>query len=304
MNQYDQLKRGETGAWLSITVYLLLAAIKVIIGNLSNSQALQADGLNNTTDVIASLAVLIGLRISRKPPDSDHHYGHFRAELIASLIASFIMVTVGFQVIVQSIQLIWNRSHTQPDMIAAWIALASSLIMLAVYWFNSRLAKRINSSSLHAASQDNRSDALISFGAFIGIIGAQIGWYWLDPVAGLIVGILIVHTAWSIFRNSSHSLTDGFDQDLIEVIREHIAKDQEVIEVRDIKGRRHGNQTLLDIIIYVDPNITVEHGHKITDRIEETLEQELNIPYAHIHVEPYHQESKHKINNSRGSKYD
>ncbi len=79
MERYDELKKGETGAWVSIIAYIVLSAVKLAVGLLFHSEALRADGLNNTTDIIASVAVLIGLRISQKPPDEDHPYGHFRA---------------------------------------------------------------------------------------------------------------------------------------------------------------------------------------------------------------------------------
>lgn len=99
---YADMKQGEKGAWISIAAYIVLSGVKLMIGWMYQSQALQADGWNNLTDIIASLAVLIGLRISQKPPDRDHPYGHLRAETIAALIASFIMATVGIQVILST----------------------------------------------------------------------------------------------------------------------------------------------------------------------------------------------------------
>lgn len=286
MNQYERIRRGERGAWVSIIAYLFLAALKIVVAQLTNSQALRADGLNNSTDVIASIAVLIGLKISRKPPDYDHHYGHFRAELIASLVASFIMVTVGLQVVFNSIQYIWNSETTQPSMLAGWTALGSAGLMLSVYFYNRRLAKKINSHSLYAASQDNKSDALVSLAAFIGIMGAQVGLTWLDPIAGILVGILIVYTAWGIFKNASHTLTDGFEDDSINEIRTFIENDPEIRKIKDIKGRHDGNQIYLDMTIYVDPTITIEYAHKITDRIEIILVDQFKIHHTQIHVEP------------------
>lgn len=286
MKAYDNLKKGEKGAWLSIVTYLSLAIAKLIIATIGGSEALRADGINNATDVVSTVAVLIGLRISRKPPDEDHHYGHFRAELIASLIASFIMVTVGLQVILGAIETIRSQDFQQPGMLTAWTALASSVILIGIYFFNIRLSKKISSTSLFAAAQNNRADALVSFGAFISIIGAQFGLFWLDPVAGLFVGIIICRASWEIFSKASHTLTDGFDDENVSIVRESICKDSEVVEVKDIKGRLHGNQIFLDIIIYVDPNITVSHGHKITDRIEALLADKHDVPHAHIHIEP------------------
>ncbi|MFG6116299.1 cation diffusion facilitator family transporter [Halobacillus sp. MO56] len=287
MNEYENLKRGEKGAWISIIAYLLLAVVKLSIAYIGGSSALRADGLNNTTDIIASLAVLIGLRISRKPPDEDHHYGHFRAETIASLIAAFIMMTVGFEVLYGTFQSMWTSDYSQPDMLTAWTALAGAGVMIGVYRFNLRLSKKISSASLYAAAQDNRSDALVSLGAFTGIIGTQFGLYWLDPLAGFIVGIIICKTAWDIFSDSTHTLTDGFDEDLLEDIRHHISKNPGVWVVKDVKGRLQGNIILIDVTILVDPHITVQEGHEITDEIEDMLEDELNIRFAQIHIEPY-----------------
>src|SRR5699024_2648212 len=257
MNQYEQIKRGERRVWRRIVTYLLLASLKIIFAHLTNSQALRADGLNNATDVIASVSILIGMKISRKPPDHNHHYGHFRAELIASLIASFIMVTVGLQVILNSIQFIWQDQISKPEMLGGWVALGSAILMLGVYFFNRKLAQRINSQSLYAASQDNKADALISLAAFIGIIGAQFSLMWIDPLVGILDDILIVYTSWKNFRDASVTLTDGFEIKSVTEIRAFIEKDPDIILVKDIKARYDGSQIYLDLILYVDPKMTI-----------------------------------------------
>ncbi|MGP4106557.1 cation diffusion facilitator family transporter [Virgibacillus sp. L01] len=287
MGHTDNLKKGEKGAWISIFAYVILSVSKLIIAYIGSSTALRADGLNNTTDVIASIAVLIGLKISRKPPDEDHHYGHYRAETIASLFAAFIMMTVGIQVIIDTFSKLFTSETTQPDMLTAWTALGAAVIMFMVYRYNLSLSKKVESSSLYAAAQDNRSDAFVSVGAFVGIIGAQLGLFWLDPLAGLVVGIIICKTAWDIFKDSTHTLTDGFDEKQIMKIKSSIAEVSEVKEVVDIKGRVHGNQSFIDITILVDPQLNVKESHAITEKIETLLDQEHNIPYAHIHIEPH-----------------
>ena len=179
MNHTPDLREGEKGAWISIIAYLFLSGTKLIIAYIGNSEALWADGLNNSTDVIASIAILIGLRISQKPPDQNHRYGHYRAETISSLLAAFIMAAVGIQVIFSTITKILDKGSTAPDMVTAWTALGASVIMFIVHRYNLALSKKINSSALYAAAQDNRSDALVSIGAFIGIIGAKFGIGWL-----------------------------------------------------------------------------------------------------------------------------
>ncbi|KAB7707549.1 cation diffusion facilitator family transporter [Bacillus aerolatus] len=286
MDTYDELKKGEKGAWLSIAAYIFLSLLKLTAGYIGHSKALQADGLNNSTDVIASIAILIGLKIARKPPDEDHHYGHFRAETIASLIAAFIMISVGFQVLLEAGRSFFLKEEETPDMLTAWVAIFSAGVMYMVYRYNLHLAKKINSQSIMAAALDNRSDSLVSIGAFIGIIGSQFGLGWLDVLTAFIVGLIIMKTAWDIFKQATHALTDGFDQDLIEEIRITIAHVSQVQHVRSVKARMHGNFTLVDVIVTVDPQLNVVDSHFITEQIEDILLKKYNIRDANIHIEP------------------
>lgn len=286
MEAYNEIKQGEKGVWVSLITYVCLSFIKIIIGNYANSEALLADGLNNSTDIVVSISVLIGLKISRKPPDKDHPYGHFRAETVASLVASFIMFAVGLQVLYQAINKFFQPTIETPDMISAWVAIFAALVMLLVYRYNYRLAKSNNSNAIKAVSVDNLSDALVSVGAFIGIIGSQFGLPWLDPFTALIVGLIICKTAWGIFRNASHALTDGFDKQKLDAIRQTIEESPGVESVKDIKARVHGNKILVDVIIRVKASLNVVESHNVAERVEERLKLKRRVSYIHIHIEP------------------
>jgi cation diffusion facilitator family transporter len=286
LEAYENLKRAEIGAWLSITVYAVLSLLKLMMGYIFHSEALTADGFNNTTDILASIAVLIGLRISRKPPDLDHPYGHFRAETIASLIAAFIMAAVGVQVIIGAGLLMLRGGSGTPEGIAAWTALLSAAIMLGVYAYNRRLSLQVNSPSILAAAQDNLSDALVSVGAFVGIIGAGFGWPWLDPLAALIVGIMICKTAWGIFWDASHALTDGFDENKLAVFKSTIEKTPGVECIGDLKARVHGNQVLVDVTIQVNDELSILEGHKISEKVEARMLKRHRVSHVHVHIEP------------------
>jgi cation diffusion facilitator family transporter len=286
LEAYDNLKQAEKGAWLSISVYAVLSMLKLMIGYAFYSEALTADGFNNTTDILASIAVLIGLRISRKPPDQDHPYGHFRAETIASLIAAFIMAAVGVQVMIGAGLHIFQNSGTAPGRLAAWTALFSALVMFMVYAYNRRLSLKVGSPSLLAAAKDNLSDALVSTGAFIGIIGAGLGWAWLDPLAAFIVGMVICKTAWGIFWDASHALTDGFDQRKLDVFKSTIERTPGVEALGDLKARVHGNQVLLDVTIQVNEELSIAEGHEISEKVEDRMMKKHRISHVHVHVEP------------------
>jgi cation diffusion facilitator family transporter len=282
----NSLKLAEKGARLSILAYIILSIFKLSIGYLANSKALFSDGLNNTTDILASIAVLIGLKISQKPADDDHPYGHSRAETIASLIASFIMVSVGLGVVIQGIESLFQENLTTPNILSSIIALLSGGVMYGVYLFNKQIALKVNSSGLLAAAKDNRSDAWVSFGTAFGIIGSYFGLQFLDPLLAGIIGLLIIKTGVDIFRESTHTLSDGFSKEELIEIEKSINQIKGVKQVKDIKARRHGNSMLVDAVIGVNPNISVSEGHHITEIVEQDLRERYEIMDILIHVEP------------------
>lgn len=286
VNIYEDIQKAERGAWVSIAAYLILSTFKLLSGYLFASNALIADGVNNLTDIVASVAVLIGLRISRKPPDSDHAYGHFRAETVAALVASFIMAVVGIQVIVEAARSFFDRDKEIPQLWSAGVALVCAVAMLGVYIYNKGLAKKLNSGALMAAAKDNFSDAMVSVGAAVGIVGAQFGLPWIDSAAAVVVGLIILKTAWDIFRDSTYRLTDGFDEDKLMDLRSTIARTAGVEGIKDVKARVHGNHVHVDVVVEVDANITVMEGHRISDSIEERMSKLHNIMNVQVHVEP------------------
>lgn len=283
---YTDIRKGEKGAWISIGAYLLLSAIKLAAGWIFASEALTADGFNNVTDIVASVAVLIGLRISRKPPDQDHPYGHLRAETIAALLASFIMATVGLQVLIAAVRNLWNGEFVSPELEAGWVALAAAAVMMGIYAYNVRLARRIHNQALMAAAKDNRSDAYVSIGATVGVFGSHLGVPWLDAAAAIIVGIIILKTAWDIFTDATHTLTDGFDVQQLINLRTTVERTEGVKSIKDIRARIHGSTVLVDVIIAVEPSMSLMESHEICDIIEQRMMRKHGIRNVHVHVEP------------------
>ncbi|MCG3085086.1 cation diffusion facilitator family transporter [Anoxybacillus sp. LAT_35] len=283
-----QLK-PELGAWVSIGSYIILSLAKLYIGYMSNSEALKADGWNNFTDILASTAILIGLLIAKKPRDDNHPYGHSRAEHISSLIAAFIMMSIGVDVLINVMQTLKEGEYVKPDWIAVWTAGASAIFMFFVYIFNKRLAMMTNSQALAAAAKDHLSDVLVSVGTVAGVIGAQLHIRWLDPVTAFVIGFMICKTAWDIFREASHTLTDGFDDNMLKQYKQEIERIDGVEQVVDIKGRMYGNEVAIDVTICVAPYLNVVTSHDIADRVEQLLEQKYGVVHAHVHIEPYKQ---------------
>lgn len=286
MELYTNLRKGEKGAWLSIGVYIVLSSLKYSVGLIGDSEALRADGLNNFTDIIASVAVLIGLRISQKPPDDQHAYGHMRAETIASLVAAFIMASIGIQVVIQALSDFTAPIHESPSLLTLWVGLGSAVVMYGVYRYNVNLANKIQSSALRAAAYDNRSDAYVSLGASVGIIGAIVGLPILDTITALIVGIIILYTAYGIFYDAAFALSDGFSSDDSEALTVLVTHTPGVYQVLDLKGRMHGNQALIDVTVTVDPYLNVIESHWITEEIERKIHKAKPHAIVLVHIEP------------------
>ena len=287
MELYTNLRAGEKGAYLSIVTYIVLSIFKLTAGYIGNSEALKADGLNNTTDIIASVAVLIGLRISQRPPDDEHRYGHFRAETIASLIASFIMIYVGIEVLISAVESMINPVQESPDILTIFVALISAVIMYGVYKYNYNLAERIKSTAVKAAAYDNRSDAFVSIGTAVGIVAAIIGFPIIDTITAFIIGIIIIKTAIDIFKEAVYLLTDGFDSKFLAKIRADIERMPQVREITEIRGRQHGGMMLIDITISVNPNLNVRRSHDISNKIEQHIQSLNNEAVTFVHIEPY-----------------
>lgn len=287
MHIKDKLNQAKKGARLSIATYILLTLAKVIFGFVNHSQALIADGLNNATDVISSIALLIGLSISMRPADQNHNYGHYRSEFVASLIASFIMFAVAVQVIVQGARNFFQGKFAEPTMQAAIVALLSALVMVGVYFYNSRLARKVNSSALKAAAYDNLSDALVSVGTFIGIVGVFIGIPMLDTIAAIVVGFIIMKTSIDIFRETAITLTDGFDVETLYGMKRVVAEIPGVMTVEDLKGRNHGVISFVDVTVTVDESLSVRQSHDIAEQIESEMKTSFGSVETIVHIEPY-----------------
>lgn len=281
-----EMVEAQKGAWLSIGAYLLLAIGKIIVGFWAHSEAVSADGMNNVTDILLSIAILVGLKVSLQPADEDHHYGHEKAETVATLVAASFMVIVGFDVWVSAIMTMWNQKLVEIHPIAMWISFISAVVMFGVSSYNSRLSKKTGSSALAAAAKDNRSDAWVSIGAVIGIVGTWTGLSWLDAVSAIVIGFLIIRTGWEVAKPAILCLMDGVDTELLQGMTEQMKQVEQVEEVMHIRARPHGSRYHMEVTIGVNPSLSVAEGHAVTEQIEELLLKNKQIEYVHVHVEP------------------
>ena len=287
LNEHKQNRLVDFGTTYSMLIYIIMAVIKIVFGTLGKSQALFTDGLNSISDVFATIILYIGLKISRRPRDANHAYGHYRYESVSTLIAALVMFLIGGQALLSAIRSIFADTTAEPTRTALIASIISIILILSSTCINYTIAKSTNVSAARAVAKNNLSDAFTAFGAFIAIVTAQYNIPYVDTIASIIIAGLILQTAWSIFKEAGISLTDGFDRTELEQYKASLASFPEVLEVRDIKGRMLGNFPTLDIEIAVDGNMTVTESHVITDRIEAMFRNQYSIHRTHVHVEPF-----------------
>ena len=285
-NPSKNLKLAEQGALLAIVTYILLSTPKLITGSMLHSSSLTADGFNNISDIVANIAVLIGLRMARKPADMDHKFGHWKIEDLASLITSLIMFFVGLDVLFETVQKIISKQVTAIDPLGAIVGFISAIIMTGVYLFNKKLAKRANSKALEAAAKDNLSDAITSLGTSIAIIASALNYPLVDQLVAIIITFFILKTAYDIFMESSFSLSDGFDESLLQDYKQAILEIPKITQVKSQRGRTYGSNIYLDIILEMNPDLSVYESHEIADQVEEMLMERFGIFDIDIHIEP------------------
>lgn len=285
MSQNENLKIAQRGAYLSLVVYIILSIAKYVTGFVFNSAAVRADALNNMTDIVVSIAVIIGLKISIKPADRNHPYGHLKSENISTLLVSFIIMFVGIQVVIENAPRLLTQDRNVPSPITILVSIISGLIMLGVFLVNQKLAKKTKSSSLKSAAKDNLSDSLVSIGTAIGLVFTQIGFPIVDIILATLLGLLIIYTGFGIFRESIFTLSDGFNEKDLEEYRNDILEVDDVLDVRSIKGRYHGSSIFLDVTIVVEPNLSISQAHLICDKVEDHL-HEKGISSVYVHPEP------------------
>lgn len=284
--QVERLQESENGAKVSIAMYILMAGLKLGVGLFFNASSLIADGFNNFGDVVSSIAMLIGLRTSRIPPDDNHPYGHWKAESIASLLTSFIMILLGMQVLTDAIGKILSGELTAPNPLAGIVGLISAMVMWGVHRYNLNLSYKTHSKGLKAVAKDNLADALTSLATAIAIFAASFSLWWVDYVMALIVGGIILKTGVEIASENMFSLSDGFNQQLLNEYRASVIKINGIQQIVSLKARMYGNNIYVDITIVVSGNMSVQESHDLTEEVEELLFKQFDVMHTDVHVEP------------------
>ncbi len=291
----ERFKNSMAGARTGVIVNIFLVLIKGSAGILSGSMAMLADALHSAADIAASAVVYVGIRVSSKPADEEHPYGHGKAESIASKIVAIIIIFAGINIGAFSLRALFHTAHPVPGSAALWAALLSVLIKECLFRHTYRIGRDWKCKALIANAYEHRSDAISSLAALLGIGGARLGLvfgtpqlFYLDPLAGVVVSIMIIRMGWHIAGQAASELMDGrADAELIEELSSLILGVAGVQELHEIRARAAGPHYLVDLEIGVDEEITVRQGHDVARRVKERLLCEKpEISDVLVHVNP------------------
>lgn len=279
---------GNRTILITVVMNIFLSLIKLLAGFIGHSTSMISDGVHSLSDVISSIGVFIGLRISQKPADIDHPYGHEKFEAVLSKILAFILFLTGLSIGYSAIETIVSSSYIIPKMMTIWAALLSIGVKEWMYHYTIRQAKKIESTALAADAWHHRSDSLSSIGALIGIIGARLGFPILDPLAALVITLIILKVAIEIFVEATNQVIDkAASPELVNEIIQQIQSVNGVLAIDSLKTRVHSNRIYVDLEISVEPILSLIEAHTIAEAVHYQLEQNIHkIKHCTVHVNP------------------
>jgi len=277
---------------IGIGVSIVLVVVKAFAGYTGHSYALIADATETGADIFSSMLLWVGLIIAMKPPDSEHPYGHGKAEPIASIFISLFLIGAAVWIGWHAIKLI-ETPHPLPKAFTLYVLGIVIAIKELMFRYVLRVGKRINSSAVRADAYHHRSDAITSIAAFIGVSIAVVkgkGWESADDWAALVASILILYNAVQLIRPGLQEIMDAAPSgEVVKKVRRLVKEIREVSYLEKCYIRKMGFDYFADLHIQVDGSLSVEEGHRISHLVKDKLLQsELGIKDVLIHIEPYH----------------
>ena len=269
---------------------ILLAGFKLFAGIIGRSGAMVSDAAHSLSDVFATLIAYIGVRLSRRKEDAEHPYGHERFECVASLILGLILAGTGIGIGYASVQkLLSDQTAAEvPTLLPLLAAVISIVVKEGMFRYTMYYAKKMDSAAFQADAWHHRSDALSSVGAFVGIGLAKLGYPKMDPIASLLICVLILKVAFDITRDALNQMLDtSCDRAFESGLRAFIGEQPGVKHVDLLHTRQFGNKIYVDLEIAVDRNISLVDAHGIAESIHASVEKQYpNVKHIMIHVNP------------------
>ncbi len=274
--------------WITMGLNLMATAAKLIVGYLTGSLSLIADGLDSVFDSASNVIGLVGIRVAARPADEEHPYGHRKAETMTSLIVAGLLFLTTWELIKSAVERLRDPSliHTQVNVWSFGALLFSIVIHNVVVWYETREGRRLGSDFLVADALHTRADIFVSISVIGGLIAVRLGFPLADPILALIIALVIAKIGIDIIRESSPILMDGVVVPSDEVVRIALSVPG-VLSSHRVRSRGHEGAVYADLHIRVDPGMSTEQAHTIAHEVQRRLrERRSDIQDVTIHVEP------------------
>ncbi len=287
-NEFIHFKKGEKAAKYSAIANLSLAIIKGIVGIFAGSIALLADSVHSFSDIFSSLAVYIGLKLSRRKPDEKFPYGYYKFETLASMVISVIIILSGFEIIIESINGILTPKPINIPLFAISVSILSVIISFFLAKYKDKVGTEIGSRALINDSQHSFVDVFSSLIVFAGILGAYIGYPIFQGVAGLLVALFIIYIGLKFGKEAILVLLDAnLDPKKIEKIKSIATNFEGVQGVHDIKVRRSGPYIFAELHLETKKRLSIQKADEISKNFEKRIIDEINdLDSITIKIEP------------------
>ncbi len=296
----ERAAAASRSTWVSVAVNIALSAVQITVGILAKSQGLVADGIHSLSDLVADFVVLFASHHGAKEADADHPYGHQRFENAASLAVGLLLLAVGVGMAWSAIGKLQDpASIAEVHGVALAVAGVALVSKELLFRYMLKIATRLKSSMLVANAWHARSDAASSLVVGIGIAGNLAGYPLLDPIAALIVGLMIAKMGWEFAWVALHELMDrGIDEEEVAAITRTLAETPGVMGVHDVRTRKMGDLIVVDAHLEVDATVTVEAGHDIAVAARRNVMQRHRVLSLMTHVDPWHRPDLDHARNS------
>jgi cation diffusion facilitator family transporter len=292
MNEDKQniaVKQLRLVTYLSIFANVcILVPVKFVVGFLTGSLSLVADGVHSVSDMITDFAVLLGLHLGSKKPDLDHPYGHGKLETLSAAAIAIGLLAVGLGMIYYAAHDIAKGNVKHPKNLVLIVAILAIAVKEVVYRVTKAVAIKHHCPAALANAWHDRADALSSVAVVIGVIAQKFGFDYGDQIAAIVVGVMVTIVAGKIIGDCLAELTEkAVDQATIDHIKDVIKANGQVRQYHRLRTRAVGRELFLDLHILVDPNLSISSAHDIAEKLETALHNQLTRPVnILVHVEP------------------
>lgn len=276
-------------SFIGLCANIFLLVIKGIIGVLSSSQAMIADSLNSAGDIFASVMSYVGAKLSLKPCDKDHPYGHGKAEYIFSFVISILMFLASFCMIKTSIESILVKKQVKFSIILLLVCLVTIITKLLLFIYTKIKYTQTKSILIKASMEDHRNDIFLTMGTFIGIVSSAIGIYIIDSIVGIIISLWIIYVGINLLKESYIVLMDtSLNEKVYEEIVKIVESDKNILHVDEILSKPVGSKYIIILKISMNGDMTLEKSHNIGGKLKEMMINKYDyISDVIVHINPH-----------------